>query len=589
MPFAQGTAQYKWFVADVAAIDRVSTPWVIVSFHAPPYHSYYVHYKEMECFMSVYEPLFLQARVDFVINGHIHAYERTHPMFNYAKDQCGPVYITIGDGGNVEGPYRNYVDDIVPGSTPPTTYCAAAFTNSIAANPYFAPSPGYQTQVHPAGCAITSYQPPNGKAGGPGVIPNPVVDPSLNTYFCQSSQPVWSAYRDPSFGFAGLTFINDTAASFSWYRNIDQTPGATTLTAIDSTTFSKYTGLCTGNVPALTPVATTLFSPAPAVFSGMPFAATPTGTYVWGSNAANILNASANGQTNPVNGAFTPLANAATNKAWRAGDAFVAYPTGFSAGVQTGDPLPGQIMVWTRFQPSNDQSAKAAADPTNTAYMFNYLPAAGYIPVAVSWWVGPNSSAPLASGVYTTDGSRDWVVKIDVAYGAVAQQTVLSYGFSATDPATSAAYTATGTFRALASSNLSQLNYAVVSCSNWVRPPLPACMRALPLAASAAAACCYTHACPPPASASRCARRADSHSPAQTGLRPVQRLQHALAGGQPRLLLACWRLHLCVLRYAGGRTRCRHVVPLTRFVGARSQMSIRTCITRMRTSRSARS
>ena len=54
--------------------------------------------------MSFYEPLFYQNRVDFVVNGHVHAYERTHPMFNYQKDNCGPVYLTVGDGGNVEGP-----------------------------------------------------------------------------------------------------------------------------------------------------------------------------------------------------------------------------------------------------------------------------------------------------------------------------------------------------------------------------------------------------------------------------------------------------------------------------------------------------
>ena len=44
--------------------------------------------------------------VDLVLNGHVHAYERTHPMYKYKPDTCGPIYITIGDGGNVEGPYR---------------------------------------------------------------------------------------------------------------------------------------------------------------------------------------------------------------------------------------------------------------------------------------------------------------------------------------------------------------------------------------------------------------------------------------------------------------------------------------------------
>ena len=391
-------------------------------------------------------------------------FRSTHPMYNYQKDSCGPVYLTMGDGGNVEGPYRNFVDDLVPGTTN-VTYCLAAWGAAISANPYYSPSPSYQTQAHPPGCVITSYQPASGKAGGPGVIPNPVLDPSKSAYFCQSSQPVWSAYRDPSFGFAGMQFLNDTTATFSWYRNIDQNPNGSTLNAVDTTTFTKYTGACQGNTPALESVATTLYSPAPAVFSGQPY--NGSGTYRWGANASMLQNATALGLTNPITG--TPVAANATNPQWRAGDAFVSYPTGFSAGVQSGDPLPGQIILWTRFQPSNDQSAKAAADPSNIGYTYNYQPAPGYIPIAVTWWLSAtNSSAsPLASGVYTTDGSRDWTVKLDVSYGTVTQQTTLYYGFSAVDTATSATYTAYGSFRALANTSMSQLNYAVVSCTNW--------------------------------------------------------------------------------------------------------------------------
>ena len=48
LPFHPGTSQYNFFVADMAAVNRTQTPWLIVSFHAPPYHSYYTHYKEME-------------------------------------------------------------------------------------------------------------------------------------------------------------------------------------------------------------------------------------------------------------------------------------------------------------------------------------------------------------------------------------------------------------------------------------------------------------------------------------------------------------------------------------------------------------
>lgn len=33
----------------------------------------------------------------------MHAYERTHPVYDYNLDPCGAVHITIGDGGNSEG------------------------------------------------------------------------------------------------------------------------------------------------------------------------------------------------------------------------------------------------------------------------------------------------------------------------------------------------------------------------------------------------------------------------------------------------------------------------------------------------------
>merc|ERR1712203_928041 len=42
--------------------------------------------------------------VDFVFVGHVHAYERTQPIYKNETKCDGPVYITIGDGGNHEGP-----------------------------------------------------------------------------------------------------------------------------------------------------------------------------------------------------------------------------------------------------------------------------------------------------------------------------------------------------------------------------------------------------------------------------------------------------------------------------------------------------
>lgn len=206
-----------------------------------------------------------------------------------------------------------------------------------------------------------------------------------------------------------------------------------------------------------------LLQPIDNVYStGLPAAWTGKG-YAWGSNSSAVKQPSG---TNPTNG--LPVT---ANGPWRAGDTFVSYAPGFSSGVASGDPLPGQIILWSRFQVPGDQSAMAAADPANTAYTYSYSPAAGSSPVAVSWWVNdvPSASpAPNAAGTYTTDGSRDWTVKLDVNYGDVGTAgTLLYFGFSATY--NSVTYTSPiGSFRAInAANNAATINYAVASCSNW--------------------------------------------------------------------------------------------------------------------------
>ena len=71
--------------------------------------------------------------------------------------------------------------------------------------------------------------------------------------------------------------------------------------------------------------------------------------------------------------------------------------------------------------------------------------------------------------MFPTDGSRDWTVKVDVNYnsaGVTAGQTMY-YQFSAMY--NGSIYTSPlGSFRAINAANtMSQLNYAVVSCSNY--------------------------------------------------------------------------------------------------------------------------
>jgi hypothetical protein len=208
-----------------------------------------------------------------------------------------------------------------------------------------------------------------------------------------------------------------------------------------------------------------LMQPIDPVFSVALPAAWSGAGYKWGSNASALNKPSG---TNPTNG--LPVT---ANGPWRAGDTFVSYAPGFSSGVASGDPLPGKIVLWTRFQVPGDQSAKAAADPANSGFTYGYSPAAGTSPVTVSWWVNdvPSASpAPNAAGTYTTDGSRDWTVKLDVNYGDVGTAgTVLYFGFTATYG--SVVYTSPiGSFRAInLNNNAATVNYAVASCSNWVR------------------------------------------------------------------------------------------------------------------------
>ena len=86
-------------------MDRGKTPWITVYTHNPLYNSNDVHQHELATsrMKLAMEPLFKAHRVAVVFAGHVHAYERTHPVFKGSLDVDAPAYITIGDGGNREG------------------------------------------------------------------------------------------------------------------------------------------------------------------------------------------------------------------------------------------------------------------------------------------------------------------------------------------------------------------------------------------------------------------------------------------------------------------------------------------------------
>lgn len=102
-PYEEDSDQYAWLTKDLARVDRSRTPWIIVGMHAPWYNSNHNHQGEGEKMRRVMEPVLYEHGVDFVVSGHVHAYERSEHVYNYEQDPCGPIYLNVGDGGNREG------------------------------------------------------------------------------------------------------------------------------------------------------------------------------------------------------------------------------------------------------------------------------------------------------------------------------------------------------------------------------------------------------------------------------------------------------------------------------------------------------
>ena len=101
--YSRDSEQFKWLKLDLASIDRARTPWVIAVFHAPWYNSNYNHYGDGEEMRRSMEQILYEYAVDVVVAGHVHAYERSKHVYDNEEDECGPVYINVGDGGNREG------------------------------------------------------------------------------------------------------------------------------------------------------------------------------------------------------------------------------------------------------------------------------------------------------------------------------------------------------------------------------------------------------------------------------------------------------------------------------------------------------
>jgi predicted phosphodiesterase len=111
---AAGSPQHTWFKSELESLRgrRDATPWLVVMMHCPWYNSNKAHQGERQTVMmrdlNDFEELFYEHNVSLVLTGHVHAYERSHPVYRNTTRKNGPTYIVIGDGGNREGHASDY-------------------------------------------------------------------------------------------------------------------------------------------------------------------------------------------------------------------------------------------------------------------------------------------------------------------------------------------------------------------------------------------------------------------------------------------------------------------------------------------------
>lgn len=120
----------------------------------------------------------------------VHAYERINRLYKYKYDPCGPVYITVGDGGNHEKLAVQHADE-----------------ENLCPIPTKTPDKNFE---HLSGFCGFNFT--NGK-------------------FCWDKQPDWSAWRDSSFGHGIIEVLNNFSC-FHESSNLCTLPSSSVMLTI---------------------------------------------------------------------------------------------------------------------------------------------------------------------------------------------------------------------------------------------------------------------------------------------------------------------------------------------------------------------
>jgi predicted phosphodiesterase len=100
----EGTEQRMWFKDTMESEEWNSSPWKIIVLHQPPYSQGWPGYQGEKAILDLLEPYFHQGKIDLVIAGHTHDYERLTKEFSgYSVN----FLIIGGAGGSLEPEGKN--------------------------------------------------------------------------------------------------------------------------------------------------------------------------------------------------------------------------------------------------------------------------------------------------------------------------------------------------------------------------------------------------------------------------------------------------------------------------------------------------
>lgn len=198
-PLDAGSPQGAWLARDLAAAatgaSRAARPWIVVTLHRPPYSSD----ASWANIRAELEPLLEASRVDIVLNGHMHAYERTHAVgMNGTKVVVPDRKASKAAGADV---YAN------PGLP---IYLTQGNAGAAQEERWERPAPPWSAVRWANG---KDSSPPRSDPLGAPEVPTPLHS-DVSSGPAEVGRPTYPFNYTDSFGFGILRFVNATACEY---------------------------------------------------------------------------------------------------------------------------------------------------------------------------------------------------------------------------------------------------------------------------------------------------------------------------------------------------------------------------------------